>query len=125
MPIGTIPGPGDVGPAPNDSRNLSLRQLFGSLVDEWERRPRMMDAEVFGNIGGQGGPRGASRQPQQGDIGGFGGGGASFLSSLLSPFGDSEQLDGMGELFRTLLALQGQQGPQEGDIFSLFSGIQL
>lgn len=56
-----------------------------------------------------------------------GGGGNSipFLSSLLSPFGDSEELNGMGDLFRTLLAFQNQQGPQEGDIFSLFSGIQL
>ena len=45
------------------------------------------------------------------------------LSSLLG-FGGGEELDGMGDLFRTLLALQGQ-GSGKNDLTSLFSGIEL
>lgn len=54
------------------------------------------------------------------------GGGASpiNLSNLLGFGGNGEELDGMGDLFRTLLALQGQGGGKN-DLTSLFSGIEL
>ena len=53
---------------------------------------------------------------------GSGGSSAINLSSLLG-FGGGEELDGMGDLFRTLLALQGRQGGQNAS--NLFSGIEL
>ena len=72
-----------------------------------------------GDTSGIGGGFGDNLQPAPA------GGGISpiNLSSLLG-FGGGEELDGMGDLFRTLLALQGQSGGKN-DFSSLFSGIEL
>ena len=51
--------------------------------------------------------------------------GGNGLSGLLPLLENQEQLDELGPLFRTLLALQGQ-GKGQGDVLGrLFSGIQL
>ena len=52
-------------------------------------------------------------------------GGSGGIAGLLPLLENQEQLDELGPLFRTLLALQGQ-GKGQGDVLGrLFSGIQL
>ena len=51
--------------------------------------------------------------------------GLSGLGGMFPLLGDSEAMDSLGPLFRTLLALQTGQKSGTDQIFSLFSGIQL
>ena len=53
------------------------------------------------------------------------GSGLSGFGGLLPLLDDNQQLDSLGPLFRTLLALQGGGGKGGNDLFGLFSGIQL
>ena len=76
-------------------------------------------------IGGQGGPSGTGTFPNQTPATVDSSLSANSLSGLLPLLQDSGQLDELGPLFRTLLALQGGGKGGQNDIFSLFSGIQL
>ena len=103
------------------------RRPFDFLDPIGEERDDGLTLGIFDNLGsGPSRPRTATASPTAPSAGlGLGGGDLSSLLPLLGLDGNNEQLDQLGPLFRTLLALQGGGRNGQTDFASLFSGIQL